>query len=355
MNLLTIKNNFHKYIKELNFDILELQEYERFEELKYYVCLRSIKEDIKDISILICPICKKTLLRKGKKYCSRQCSGKSKFGLKRPNHSKLMKQKCKDGIINIAFLNQQGKNKDFLKSLEFKKKRLKNKNINIDKMTDIEIKSEYSNLLSKINSSNEFKLKSLLTFLSNRTEYIFDPFLKSILHKDFNDILNDPKIEDIIFKLNSFKTCLLNPNININSFKRTLMSNFKFNSLQESVYTKSSYETNYINFFEKEGINWTYEKTWIITEKGYYLPDFKVFYNNNEYLIEVKGSFFRTTLEEYVNNKVIHALKHCQNNNMKFIFTFNGNPNFNIFNKELKDRNIQKLIKTIKHLRKNNL
>lgn len=96
---------------------------------------------------------------------------------------------------------------------------------------------------------------------------------------------------------------------------------------RSTVTTKSSYETNYVNFFEDKYIPWSYEPFIINELDTLYCPDFVFVYNNQRYMLEVKGFF--ADLEQrnvYFNTKMRCAYEWCEKNDVVLLFSYDAYP-----------------------------
>ena len=133
-------------------------------------------------------------------------------------------------------------------------------------------------------------------------------------------------------KVNSLQSSLAmetHPNMgNISKYKQSFISNINFNiSGKTGIFTRSSYETNYVKFFEKQKIKWDYESIRITCDNGLtYIPDFYFEYNDKKYLMEVKGYLYGDAGITYLKNKVNAGIRYAKNRNWIFLFTYESKP-----------------------------
>lgn len=240
-------------------------------------------------------------------------------GKKRPEHSRLMAKYAKEGKFTV--LKKPGFINPFLNSIEFKKKRLLNSgNSNTEIMTDGEIIHEYNKLVA-LASTRSDTLRSKAKTLFNRFKDLYD--LQEISEQDIENVdLNT--LKNYLKILNSIKSVESGTGI-AKKYKRTRLSDFEYNSAnQQEIVTKSSYETNYAKFFEKNKIPWEYETLRIRCENGYYIPDFLITLGNKKYILEVKG--FLLNEKEYIDKKLRYAAMYGEKNNIDVILTYDARP-----------------------------
>jgi predicted nuclease of restriction endonuclease-like RecB superfamily len=133
-------------------------------------------------------------------------------------------------------------------------------------------------------------------------------------------------------KVNSLQSSLAmetHPNMgNISKYKQSFISNINFNiSGKTGIFTRSSYETNCVKFFEKQKIKWDYESIRITCDNGLtYIPDFYFEYNDKKYLMEVKGYLYGDAGITYLKNKVNAGIRYAKNRNWIFLFTYESKP-----------------------------
>jgi hypothetical protein len=261
-------------------------------------------------------------------YCGfKRCN--KRFGVLRPEHSKLMTSLAKSGsdiFKNSLIKKGEHRNKEVNKQ-SFLRTKLTNRGIDITNCSDEEIK-----LLNNTYESNKFNNN---ISLSNR---IFSFILKESLQETFNNITKeqiismsteDPiKFEELKYKWRSWHHIIYcQAECGAKHFKKGRKDNLKFNFAGKNlVVTRSSYESNYIDFFEKEQIMWDYEPFRIELEKGTYLPDFIFKFNGMKYLVEVKGYLLERNKVEYMKVKMNQAFEYAKKHGMEFIFTYDSKP-----------------------------
>jgi predicted nuclease of restriction endonuclease-like RecB superfamily len=167
--------------------------------------------------------------------------------------------------------------------------------------------------------------------LEDRYGKITLKYLKNLNENEFKEIkkfiwgLNTLNIPWISSRKTSYKTPLIKE-LNYNASGLT------------QIIVKSGYEENYILFFEKNKIKWDYESVVIVTENNQlYNPDFKIIKDNEEWLIEVKGTFFRQG-PDYIKKKLMSAVDYCDEREWNFCLTTTPVPkNWNFLKKTTKE------------------
>ena len=258
------------------------------------------------------------------------------YGIKRPAHSKYMSELAASGE-NAAFnatLMKKGMNHNLEVNTEsFKKKVLDNKEIVYSEDNFLEI---YSNMLSERNKARSTRTVKMITQFTNWEKEYIDLILLVTdginITEDWLSSLSDEKFEHIRYNIHGINTLRNSDKADIgrNSwFKSELVSDLKFNIQGlTAVMTRSGMETNYIHLFENNQVSWSYEtlKLRNLNGKGFYKPDFIIKYNGTTYIIESKGSFYRTDKTEYMENKIGAGIAHAKQNGWKFCLTFEQNP-----------------------------
>lgn len=271
---------------------------------------------------------KKNLKSCGNKVCADKLRGMGNKGKKRPHHSELMKRYAEEGRLDAW---KKIHNKE-LNSTDFKIKRLKKHTYQFDETDENDINEKYKKLLSDVQKGIGFKRNSLVNFIVNENFIYTEEFLisgLSNLTEDYINECNKNEIEQLYKERNSLKSVISrkrNPNMGSNKLhKNAYLDNLRFNKNNKTaVYVKSSYEENYVTFFEENKILWDYEPLTIKTDTGFYIPDFVFEISNTTYLMEIKG--FIADFEEYKKTKLDYAIEYCKNNKWHFIYTENGNP-----------------------------
>jgi len=106
---------------------------------------------------------------------------------------------------------------------------------------------------------------------------------------------------------------------------RSIITNLKFNMTERQwIRTRSSYETNYIEFFEKNQIPWDYECLSIRTENSSYIPDFIFILNDERFILETKGYIPDKT--QYFKDKIGPGVEYAKENGYTFLFTYEPKP-----------------------------
>jgi len=255
-------------------------------------------------------------------FCSQYCSTQDNRGKKRPEHSKLMKSYFKSGKLNKKNSFLKCLNKE-LNTLNFKKKVIENRGYSTIGLSDEEIISLHGKVNGEIQRSTKSIKAKIKRFLLNKKYIYLDIYKNSILcgmnEEDIDKIENLDYLRDINRITNSIKSIIAmknNPLMGSSKiFKRVVKENLKFNIRGlDLLVTRSSYESNYIDYFEKEKIYWDYENIYIPCKSGNYVPDFIINIGDDNYIIEAKGSFFRTTLEEYCDLKLTMIDDFCSKN-----------------------------------------
>jgi hypothetical protein len=266
------------------------------------------------------------------KFYLYRCCGNKKcepnYGIKRPKHSEIMRAKAKDPSNEKYLTTLMKKGEKFneeVNSTEFKRKQLKNKGFECSGLSDDEIEKEFSRFLS-----NRFKsrksISSRLIKLCDKHElwHIFD---KNEIENI--DTVSEDRFAELKYSLHSWHHEFYCSEVCVaRHFKRILMDGLKYNDRGITcVLTRSSYEANYISFFEKAGIRWDYEPFRInLDNGGKYKPDFVVWYNGKKYIVEVKG-FILKDGEKYMQYKLNAAFDYCCKNGFAgIVYTFQANP-----------------------------
>lgn len=254
------------------------------------------------------------------------------YGKKRPEHSKKMKELVFNGsekYKNTLIKPGQKHNKD-VNSISFKRKRLLNSGYDITGVSDDNIIKLYSKLLSDFNTNINSRKKAIV----KRYEKWEEEYKKLILiitdgiipTKEWVSLLTDTEANEIwtrIHGVNTIRNWVKIEKTRNSFFKQESLSGFKYNKIQKKVFVKSGLEKEYIEFFEDNGIEWEYETLVIETKNkdGFYIPDFIITLDNRRIILETKGSFYRTNIDEYIDNKVGGALIYCKENGYDYVLT----------------------------------
>jgi hypothetical protein len=271
-------------------------------------------------------------------YCGRkECH--PRFGIKRPEHSQYMKQ-----------LAATGTNELYSNSL-IKPGELRNPNINTDLFREQILKKYYPNeesfssmLSGRVKSVKWRRSQIIIKFTKWETYYqtLVNTLVGTEITPEYVLSLSDDEVHKVwskIHSVNSIRNLDNSKNTGRNSwFKSELLVNLVYNQQGlTAVRTRSGLETWYINLFEKEKINWSYEKYKIptIDKTGYYTPDFVVEYNNATYMIETKGSFFRCDKDEYIRNKIQAGVKFANSQGWRFCLVFTKSKDMSFLEKTI--------------------
>jgi len=251
-----------------------------------------------------------------------KCCGDTKcepnFNKKRPAHSKFMK--------NLAL----SKTNEKYTSTLMKKGELFNKKVNSDEFKikilmknrsynpNEDIKTQYSRYLSNRMNLKSTRIKMILDF--NKKHDIVG------LNKKQLEALSD---DEFLIQFYNYKSkhheIYCKDKCGAKHFKRSLLLSLKYNIRGlTSVYTKSSYETNYINYFEKNQIPWDYEFEKFKLDTCSYTPDFLIEYDKKKYIIETKG--FLLNEESYFENKILPLKNIVSKYGIVLVFTYQSSP-----------------------------
>lgn len=242
--------------------------------------------------------------------------GTSFRGKKRPEHSEKMK-KLMLGIDRGDSFRELKKTQ--LQSIDFKRKFLTNKNISF--FDDNDILKKYSEYISNVRKGPKHKKKKILKFLNDK-KYYFDVF------KNFYDTPKDLSSDDKIHEVYSNMLSIISTyNIQKNEkmgttkyFKRGFLEvNYCLN--KTLIHYRSSWEEITIKFLEEKKIYYLYEHIYLPKSDGkLYLPDFQFEYNNQSYLLEIKGYIRGKEGKNSEILKIESALKYCRENSLKYVY-----------------------------------
>ena len=256
----------------------------------------------------------------------RECS--AVFGRKRPEHSRLMKEMSKSGPASFrSNLIKPGQlfNTE-VNSLEFKKKVLSTRGVEIE---NDDVLATFSKHASDLLKSTSTRRKQIIDRY-NKWEPEYQELILLVTGgivptEDWVNSLTLENMQYIWARIHGINT--IRNGIKVARpgwFKRILKTDFKYNTQNlDKIITRSGLESDYIDYFEKNAIPWSYEKHVIETVRhdGFHIPDFEIFYNTEKILLEVKGTFYRHDKEDYIANKVMAAMSFAKENNMRYILT----------------------------------
>jgi hypothetical protein len=239
---------------------------------------------------------------------TRIARGSSFRGKKRPEFAKKISSILKGRPKTDEDKKQSS---DRLKSIGFKKKVLLNKSI-IDELCNDEIKIRelYKKMYSDLQKGIEYKRRFVI---KNINKYIED-FNGSL---DYLAFAPEDEIRIIFSELQSIKSSIaMRDNPTMGNAKVVLMTDLKHNNngLVE-VKVRSVMESEIIKMFERYGVKWEYETEtieyfYLFNRK--YTVDFKFYYNDKIYYLEVKGSV-RSTDHDKIVTKAEFAVKKFDN------------------------------------------
>lgn len=247
------------------------------------------------------------------------------YGKKRPEHSALMKQHAIDGKNSGNY--KKGRINDFVNTIEWKRTVLENKKLihPLDVIDNESIEMLHKKFLSTQQKSRIQREKMVVNFClkHNIKDYNLDTLSD----------LNDQEFDKIYYQYKSAHHEMYCSDVCVaKKFKRSLLENLKYNlSSVTAIYTKSSYETNYIKYFEKHKIKWSYEPENFQLDDCKYKPDFLVEYQGKKYIIEVKGWLVDESV--YFNKKIYPLIKILKGRGIKLLFSYQSCPeeDFNQF------------------------
>jgi hypothetical protein len=260
-------------------------------------------------------------------YCGESACNRF-YGVKRPDHSLYMKALAKDETSNFAKnLIRAGElfNKN-VNSIQFLRKKLQNKGYNVSDISDDSVIAMNSSYEKDKNLSRSCLEATIKTYIE---KYKWDSLVEFVNNRNVSDLSNDEFSKVVALWRSMYHEVFCSDVCGAKHFKRQILTDLKYNRRGKvSVKTKSSYETNYIMFFEGVGIKWDYEPVKIKCVDGfsYYKPDFWFIYNERQFLMEVKGYLIKNNLEKYLKNKINAGYKYANDNGMSFVFTYDGFP-----------------------------
>lgn len=330
-----IKENKNYLLSKIKSPIKEILEQTNENEAWYKILKWEYlgrKEIPKDKDKLICKNCGEINTNFRFDFCNKDCKHEYNlmhFGRKRPEHSKRIKEHFDKGTYeNFKNVVNHDLNGD-----SFKKARLNNHGI---LFTNENIEEKYTELLKKVQRGTNHKRKTLL--LGFEKKYINEwRQHEEFFILGFDDLtiekINCFSSEELNYwykKHNSLKTVIAyKNNPNMGKTKATWLNDLKHNKRKISkLYVRSSYEKNWIDFFEKHKIVWDYETIRINGGNFLYIPDFVVYKDNKQYIIEVKG-FIPKSWIEIILKKTLCGVKYAEENNLLYGFSFDSEPKEN--------------------------
>lgn len=285
-------------------------------------------------SIKRCPTCgkeivEKTLAGNFKRYCSPECS--PSYGVARPLHSIAMKKLAAEGRLKGIMKKGKLHNKS-VNSECFKRKCMEG-SVWFSYRDDETLEENYSRYQSMKNTRVETKTKRARDFFP-RMDDDLQKMYEAVYSKEC--IFSDSSFLDKAYRLFwGLRTCHYNrrsPKKSVTAFKAATIHNLTYNlSGARSVYVRSSYEAAYVKFFEEMHIPWEYEKVTLLSlnKEHHYTPDFYIEYEEEHYLIEVKGSmsfYSPEVAKEYIEDRIGAGVAFCKEKGWHFILTFLAKP-----------------------------
>lgn len=251
------------------------------------------------------------------------------YGKARPNHSKYMKELAENGTNKLfsATLMKKGElfNKD-VNTISFKRKKLKTVGYDTDKLSDSEVVSLNKQYESNKNKSSNHIIKIILGFIEKHN--LQEEF--GFVTKQYLETLSYDELLKYRYRRDSWHHALYcKDKCGAKKFKRVVKLNLKFNKRGLTyVRTRSSYESNFIDFFESNSIQWDYESIKInIDSNRTYTPDFIFWFEDKKYMVETKGFLLEKDRAKYLSEKINAAFDYCKINEFNgFIFTYNSKP-----------------------------
>lgn len=254
------------------------------------------------------------------------------FGKKRPEHSVYMKKLAMSGE-NESFsetLMKPGQlhNKE-VNTIAFKRKKLANKGYDVSLLKDEDIISLEKKYEHDKQFTNESLARKISKFISKHklNDFFVNTSYDELVLMPNEELL---KLKKEVYSYHHHIYC--SDSCVAGRFIREEKFNLK-NNIRQLTYvkTRSSYESNYIDFFEKNNIRWDYEPFRIMIYNEYYVsytPDFVIEYDNKKYLIEVKGYLLENNKDTYLKYKINPAYEFAENSSEYdgFIFTYESKP-----------------------------
>jgi hypothetical protein len=267
-------------------------------------------------------------------YIYRTCKSSKcepNYGKLRPAHSDRMKHLAKNGSDSYkATLMSPGKKHNAsVNTIEFKRIRLSNSGIDTTTMNDSEVLQSYSKLLSTVSKSISTRKVQILNRFKKWEPIYVQLILDHVgqdITLDYLNSLSDDEIQALwkfTHGINTLRNASKLKSSKQSWFKQELLSGpFKYNT-QRDIFIKSGLERKYVDFFESNGIEWVYEPVHIKTNvNSFYVPDFLIRINDEYILLEVKGSFYRRNIQEYLSTKISAGIDYAKSNGYRFVLTF---------------------------------
>lgn len=257
-------------------------------------------------------------------------------GRKRPEHSTFIKKLIADGTNEKFMSTIMKKGERFNKEVntpEFKRKVLERMGIVV---TDVEV--QFSKMMSNRNKDVNQRRKQIINrYTKWESEYrdLIELVCGVVPTLDWVYSLSESDIHMYwgrIHGINTIRNSMRSQNSGrTNWFKTDTICGLQYNTQGlTAIRTRSGLETDFIQFFEKYKIKWSYEELRILTldGSGFYVPDFIIDVNGQKYIIEAKGSFYRQDKEVYIKNKIGAGVKFASERGWKFCLVYQSPKNF---------------------------
>lgn len=256
-----------------------------------------------------------------KKY-ENYARGKAFRGKKRPEHGKKVSDKL-NGIDRGDDWRKRKKEQN--SSIDFKRKFLINKGYKED-LDDSYILKEYSDYISKIRLSKDYKIKKINNFLSKEK---YKKYHSYNMDEEYVNNMNDEEVEEMHSAMMSIiSTHAITQNNNMGKttfFKRGILK-VQYCLNRTKIHYRSSFEKDFILLLESNGLSYKYEPFFIEKNNGgLYIPDFEIVLEIEPlifktYIIELKG-FIRGKKGKLLEiEKIKSAYNYCNNNGYEFIY-----------------------------------
>lgn len=242
------------------------------------------------------------------------------YGKARPEHSVKMKALAADPASAInRVLKKKGYVNPFFNSQDFKRRAVENAGIPSSSKTIDEAFAEYCSARMK---SPIYRAKMVARRVGKWPQWAVD-FLEAYFPAQsftFPALVNSANLDDVFAKSHGIQTVLNAKNTGRNSwFKSELVDGLALNREGlTAVMTRSGWESTAIRLFETSGVKWSYETLRLRTPGGIYTPDFIIEVGGETWLIEIKGSFYRTDKEACMRERISTAVQYAKSNGWKF-------------------------------------
>lgn len=245
--------------------------------------------------------------------------GASFRGKKRPQHSEHMKIKMK-GIDRGDSFREKKKVQN--KSINFKIKFLKNKNVSIDYDDHKLVKETYSKYISNVRKSPTYKINKVNNFINNNKYKgvdIYDNYVKKYINTDIN-IENFDKPFTEMMSIISIINIKSNVNMGTTKFFKKGEVKVKYCLNSKVITYRSSWELKTIKFLEDKAIKYKYEPFYLKkSDNTYYLPDF-LLYLDDIILLEIKGFINGENGLKNEKLKIESAIDFCNEKGYKYCY-----------------------------------